>query len=479
MSYWTPFNSACSPSVSTIYVETVVLEATAGMNTLRALKAHRVTVVLADRPLLLVKQTEVYQAEMYTIIGNKDLAYTVESISRDFTPGIEKPAWPLSVYGPAKQEATYVKGVDVSQEEMRVKAYEARAQGRINEYVAFEGSECQKVDAMYRDRLQKAKDTFAHMVAGGSFDPNGPSEPPSAPSAFGGNPNPFGSSVFGGSPSAFGAKPATFGTPASTSAFGGMAANTAPFGSSTFGSTPTPGFGQTSAFGANAARPSGFGTPTAGAGFAGFGAAKPVGFGSTPAFGQTTFGQPSTPAFGQSAFGQQQQQQSAFGQPSGTTTTTSGGNGGAFSAFSQQSTAFGKPSAPTSAFGQPAFGQTTQPPAFGQPPQQPSAFGQAPPATSAFGQTSQPMSAFGAQAFGQQTRSATQGFGQTSQTTPSSSAPQTNASSSARLAQDPFSRFLPPNYLQLLPDDVKAAFEKEDEFEWGKIPEWIPPVEMR
>ena len=37
---------------------------------------------------------------------------------------------------------------------------------------------------------------------------------------------------------------------------------------------------------------------------------------------------------------------------------------------------------------------------------------------------------------------------------------------------------LPPNYLEILPADVKAAFEAP-KFEWGKVPEWIPPVSLR
>lgn len=43
--------------------------------------------------------------------------------------------WPLSVYGPAKTEATYITGTDLSPEEMRLRAYEARAQNKLNDYV--------------------------------------------------------------------------------------------------------------------------------------------------------------------------------------------------------------------------------------------------------------------------------------------------------------------------------------------------------
>jgi nucleoporin NUP42 len=37
---------------------------------------------------------------------------------------------------------------------------------------------------------------------------------------------------------------------------------------------------------------------------------------------------------------------------------------------------------------------------------------------------------------------------------------------------------LPPNYMALLPAAAKAAFERE-QFEWGMVPEWVPPRELR
>jgi len=37
---------------------------------------------------------------------------------------------------------------------------------------------------------------------------------------------------------------------------------------------------------------------------------------------------------------------------------------------------------------------------------------------------------------------------------------------------------LPENYLEILPPDVKAAFEAP-KFTWGQVPEWIPPVSLR
>lgn len=57
-------------------------------------------------------------------------------MAKDFTPGQEKPSWPFSSYGPAKGEPTYVTGLDVSPDEMRVKAYEAKSKNQSNEYVS-------------------------------------------------------------------------------------------------------------------------------------------------------------------------------------------------------------------------------------------------------------------------------------------------------------------------------------------------------
>jgi nucleoporin NUP42 len=37
---------------------------------------------------------------------------------------------------------------------------------------------------------------------------------------------------------------------------------------------------------------------------------------------------------------------------------------------------------------------------------------------------------------------------------------------------------LPPNYTQLLPEAAMAAF-KAAKFEWGKVPQFVPPVEVR
>jgi nucleoporin NUP42 len=43
---------------------------------------------------------------------------------------------------------------------------------------------------------------------------------------------------------------------------------------------------------------------------------------------------------------------------------------------------------------------------------------------------------------------------------------------------DPYAGFLPRDYLRMLPPDVRAAFEA-DRFEPGKVPLWVPPMELR
>ncbi|KAI0355454.1 hypothetical protein OH77DRAFT_1403224, partial [Trametes cingulata] len=43
-----------------------------------------------------------------------------------------------------------------------------------------------------------------------------------------------------------------------------------------------------------------------------------------------------------------------------------------------------------------------------------------------------------------------------------------------------YDELLPPNYMELLPKTALEAFRAErDAFEWGNIPEWIPPKELR
>ncbi|KIJ69744.1 hypothetical protein HYDPIDRAFT_78250, partial [Hydnomerulius pinastri MD-312] len=48
----------------------------------------------------------------------------------------------------------------------------------------------------------------------------------------------------------------------------------------------------------------------------------------------------------------------------------------------------------------------------------------------------------------------------------------------AKPEADRYAPLLPNDYFDIIPADVKAAF-MGDKFEWGKIPEWIPPKEVR
>jgi hypothetical protein len=56
-----------------------------------------------------------------------------ESIQKDFT--VDKPSWPLSSYGVAKNEPTFLSGLDVSPEELRVQAVLALKDNKIQDYV--------------------------------------------------------------------------------------------------------------------------------------------------------------------------------------------------------------------------------------------------------------------------------------------------------------------------------------------------------
>ncbi|KAF9516823.1 hypothetical protein BS47DRAFT_1375869 [Hydnum rufescens UP504] len=378
-------------------------------------------------------------------------SFTVESIKRDVTEGMEKPTWPFSSYGPAKYEPNLVPGLDLSPDELRVKYWEAMGQGNPNYYTNYEVSQMNTVVSTYQSVLNDAQGAFKKAFEQSPSTGSNTAQP----SAFGGTA--FGSgSGFASTPSAFG----------STSAFGSSA-------------QITPAFGQTS-FGSPVARPSAFGTPAA---ISSFGTSPSVGssfgtFANKPSAFSTSFSSPSqpsafgtsasTPSFGQSSFGTPQPITSAFGTSSSfgrpsafanpTANTNSTSSGGGFGAFSNPSapSAFGQ----ASSFGQPATPSSTTP-AFGQPPPRTSAFGQSSTTTnqSAFGAPSTPSgSAFSAFA------SQPSAFG--------------NPSSSSPVRHDFRLRGSDGNYAELLPQDAKDAFAAE-EFEWGKIPEWIPPLEFR
>jgi nucleoporin NUP42 len=53
-----------------------------------------------------------------------------------------------------------------------------------------------------------------------------------------------------------------------------------------------------------------------------------------------------------------------------------------------------------------------------------------------------------------------------------------NLSQAYQPGLDKYDALLPDNYLQILPKTAREAFENK-KFVWGKIPEWIPPKELR
>ncbi|KAJ3574690.1 hypothetical protein NP233_g1601 [Leucocoprinus birnbaumii] len=346
------------------------------------------------------------------------LLFTQDSMKCDLSS--DKPLWPLSSYGPAKNEPNLLSGLDESMEELRVRAVLALKAGNSAEYAAYESSKIQAAEQAYtnaRNNLSSAYQTAANQTThGGTKQPTASSSSSSSPftstSAFGSS-APSTTSAFG-STSAFGQGQSAFGQPSqsafgqpSTSAFGaGPSSAQSTTGGSTFGQSSfgQPQQGQQSAFGsvikpasgafsafANAASSSPFAAAaqavnqnqnqSAGAGSSGSG-----GSGGGGGFSAFSGGQPS--AFGSGA----------------SNTNASGGGGGAFGSggvFGAPAPVFGQPSQPsqpqTSAFGS----LQTQPTSvFGQP----SAFGNNNNNTgqtqSAFGapqsSTTQPQSAFAA-----------------------------------------------------------------------------------
>jgi hypothetical protein len=56
-------------------------------------------------------------------------------MTKDVMPGVDKPLWPLSSYGPAKLQPVLIANVDESPEELRVRAMVASKSGSLNDYV--------------------------------------------------------------------------------------------------------------------------------------------------------------------------------------------------------------------------------------------------------------------------------------------------------------------------------------------------------
>jgi len=52
----------------------------------------------------------------------------------------ERPLWPLSSYGAAKNAPNLLPDLDLSSEELRVRAYEAQKSGQMQQYVSLPNS---------------------------------------------------------------------------------------------------------------------------------------------------------------------------------------------------------------------------------------------------------------------------------------------------------------------------------------------------
>lgn len=66
-----------------------------------------------------------------------DSEISLESVTSDLSPQHDRPGWLLSSYGPSKYQPTLIGGLDLSPEEMRVKALEAVKSGNIQQYVCI------------------------------------------------------------------------------------------------------------------------------------------------------------------------------------------------------------------------------------------------------------------------------------------------------------------------------------------------------
>ena len=217
-------------------------------------------------------------------------------------------------------------------------------------------------------------------------------------------------------------------------------------------------------------------------------------FGQPSALGTSSFIKPASGAF--SAFNNTG---STFGNNQ-TTPAANTGSGG-FSAFATQPSAFNlaaqTPPTTGSTFGQPSFGQPA--PAATFVPTSTSVFGNPGPAPasvfgtpSAFGVLSQPQQPSQQQ---QQTAApvlqsdnnnsfgTTPHYNSTFGTPATQSIPPTTTKSSRtksvfKPGSTPYDEQIPSNYKETLPKSAVQAFESQN-FEWGEVPEWVPPIEVR
>ena len=310
--------------------------------------------------------------------------------------------------------------------------------------------------------------------------------------------------------------------PSTSSAFSNTNTTTSAFGQPAFGQ---PSFGQSAfgqpSFGQPVQNPSTSTTSTAPTGAFGqpLNNAAPVSafvqpvqppattsvFGQPNPVGQSTssFIKPASGAF--SAFNSAGST-GAFGGGGNNTTPAAGGS--AFSAFASQPSAFSlaAQNAPTagSAFGQPSFGQPvtgasvpTTTSVFGNPAPGPTSVFGAPSAFGILSQQPQPQQPV-QQEQQQQTApvwpsgadntafktgtiaAASQYSSPFGAPTPSIPPPTKSAriKSIYQPGSTPYDQQIPPNYKEALPKTVVQAFEKP-KFEWGCVPEWVPPVDVR
>ena len=267
----------------------------------------------------------------------------VQLLKDDFSK--EKPIWPLSCYGPEKNNVCLIQNTDVSPEEARWQfEQERRATGgqSINQYLQFVQNAMNNYQSLVQNVLKDPQGSWTVALNGQSLDSRST------------NSQPFG--AYSNSFAALGSS--------TTSVFGNPQNSTSSFGRSAFGNQSVFGAQQSSnsVFGATPSLPQSTSSV--------FGAPK-----VSPAFG--TPPNATTSAFGQSAFAanNNQQQKSVFGQ----STAFGGSNATNSSVFGQQTPVFGSSTANTpqqSVFGQPA-------PSTHQP------------ASNTFGVHQQPASAFG------------------------------------------------------------------------------------
>ncbi|KIL63017.1 hypothetical protein M378DRAFT_12511 [Amanita muscaria Koide BX008] len=407
-------------------------------------------------------------------IGN----FSVDSLTKDLSVGaVDKPAWPLSTYGPAKNEPNLLGGLYESPEEFRVRAVTTLRAGSANEYMTYEAGKISAAEAVYnnaRTNLQQAfevaskQSSHAHLYA---------AAPPTSSPSSSNRPSPFASSssTFEGTKSAFGQSTFTqtgFGTTATTtSPFGQPPTTTGAFGQpvaqptsafgSTFGQTPQPqssvikpGTGAFSSFGSGAQAPT----------------TNPAT--NTATTGGATFDQPSfstTSAFGALAQQQRQPAPPGFGTFALAPVTPA-------SAFGQQAQPFGavntqlQPSA-FSAFSAPTSSSTTTTSVFGQPTQSGSGL-RSRTSSSPFPSTETTSKA-------KKTHGGPLNFDAILEVGTQFLDSGTGRNTLAyKPGLCPYDTNIPPTYAEIMPKGFLEAFQST-KFEWGNVPECVPPIQLR